>query len=206
MIYLSILSNDYQSNNIIEDLRSENSSILPLYKGDSVDEFQSSKILSTDVLIISEDFKGDNFHKVINDLKSIKSTLLILKIFNPFCDEKISDWMQMGIDGFVPLGIDIIDLNASIFTLLTKRKFIHPDLSILVFNCFEKNTVVSFEMKNKSKLILQYLSEGKSYKEIAGILNVSIDVVRYNIKEIYKKLGVKNKGGAVGKYKTNAVT
>jgi DNA-binding NarL/FixJ family response regulator len=114
--------------------------------------------------------------------------------------------MQMGIDGFVPLGINIIELNASIFTLLTKRKFIHPDLSILVFNFFEKNTVVSFEMKNKSKLILQYLSEGKSYKEIAGILNVSIDVVRYNIKEIYKKLGVKNKGGAVGKYKTNAVT
>lgn len=203
MIYLSILSNDYQSNNIIEDLRSENSSILPLYKGDSVDEFQSSKILSTDVLIISEDFKGDNFHKVINDLKSIKSTLLILKIFNPFCDGKLSDWFQMGIDGIVPFGIEKSDLNACIFTLITKRKFIHPDLSIFIFQSFAKPSPHSPDMNQRSKQILKYLGEGRSYKEIADMMDISIDVVRYSIKDIYKTLGVKNKVSALGKFNRN---
>ncbi|MFN8339475.1 MAG: LuxR C-terminal-related transcriptional regulator [Saprospiraceae bacterium] len=193
------------SNSILEDLKNENQSIVPYFKGEKISFDLANKLLCTDIFIIDESITKETYELELQRLKKQKPSLIILKIFNFLTDNDIIVWMQMGIDGIVPLGIDIIDLNASIFTLLTKRKFIHPDLSILVFNCFEKNTVVSFEMKNKSKLILQYLSEGKSYKEIAGILNVSIDVVRYNIKEIYKKLGVKNKGGAVGKYNNSVL-
>jgi DNA-binding NarL/FixJ family response regulator len=205
MLHISLLSKNYVSNSILEDLKNENQSIVPYFKGEKISFDLANKLLCTDIFIIDESITKETYELELQRLKKQKPSLIILKIFNFLTDNDIIVWMQMGIDGIVPLGIDIIDLNASIFTLLTKRKFIHPDLSILVFNCFEKNTVVSFEMKNKSKLILQYLSEGKSYKEIAGILNVSIDVVRYNIKEIYKKLGVKNKGGAVGKYNNSVL-
>lgn len=203
MLYISLLSKNFVSSSILEDLKNENQSIVPYFKGEKILFHQANNLLCTDIFILDESIAKETYELELQRLKKQKPSLIILKIFNFLTDNDIIVWMQMGIDGFVPLGIDTIELNSSIFTLLTKRKFIHPDLSILVFNCFEKQPVVSFAMKNKSKIILQYLSEGKSYKEIAETLNVSIDVVRYNIKEIYKTLGVKNKGGAVGKFRNN---
>ena len=46
--------------------------------------------------------------------------------------------------------------------------------------------------------VLQYLSKGCQYAEIAEKMGFSLDSVRYYIKEIYKTLGVNNKGAAVG--------
>lgn len=205
MLYISLLSKNYASSSILEDLKNENLSIVPFFKGEKISEQQANKLLCSDIFIIDEGITKQIYELELQNLKKQKPSLLILKIFNYLSDNGLVDWMQLGIDGFVPLGIENKDLNSSLFTLLTKRKFIHPDLSILVFNCFENNTIVNLDMKNKSKQILKYLSEGKSYKEIAEILGVSIDVVRYNIKEIYKTLGVKNKGGAVGKFKNGTL-
>jgi DNA-binding CsgD family transcriptional regulator len=58
-------------------------------------------------------------------------------------------------------------------------------------------------MNQRSKLILKYLGEGRSYKEIADMMDISIDMVRYSIKDIYKTLGVKNKVSALGKFNRN---
>ena len=49
-------------------------------------------------------------------------------------------------------------------------------------------------------LVLKELAEGRPYKEIADVLNVSIDTVRKHLQNVYQKLHVHNRTEAVVKY------
>jgi DNA-binding NarL/FixJ family response regulator len=52
----------------------------------------------------------------------------------------------------------------------------------------------------REREVLDHLSRGIPYKEIASLLNVSIDTIRVHIKGIYGKLHVHSRGEAVAKY------
>ena len=50
--------------------------------------------------------------------------------------------------------------------------------------------------------VLKSLAEGNSYQEIANILFISHETVKQHLKNIYRKLGVKNKIQAINKTKS----
>jgi LuxR family maltose regulon positive regulatory protein len=45
--------------------------------------------------------------------------------------------------------------------------------------------------------ILKIFASGDSYEDAAALLNISVDGVRYHVKNIYKKLQVNNKIDAI---------
>jgi len=53
------------------------------------------------------------------------------------------------------------------------------------------------ELTNKEREILNTLSTGKYYKEIGVEHNITIDTVKKHCKNIYRKLGVRNRKQAV---------
>lgn len=63
------------------------------------------------------------------------------------------------------------------------------------------NEIINLKsLGNKGLLVLNYLSRGFTYEEIAAKLEITIDGVRYYIKKIYKVLGVSNSAEAVRYY------
>jgi DNA-binding NarL/FixJ family response regulator len=56
------------------------------------------------------------------------------------------------------------------------------------------------KLSKREREVLDHLARGVPYKEIAGLLTVSIDTVRMHIKGIYSKLHVHSRGEAVAKY------
>ena len=54
-------------------------------------------------------------------------------------------------------------------------------------------------LSEREKEILINLSKGNSYKIIADIVCISLDTVRYHIRNIYKKLHVHSQSEAVAK-------
>lgn len=56
-----------------------------------------------------------------------------------------------------------------------------------------------YQLTNREKEILQWLSKGNSFKMIAAELNISLDTVRTHIKRIYDKLHVRSQIEAVSK-------
>jgi len=48
--------------------------------------------------------------------------------------------------------------------------------------------------------VLEYLSQGLANKEIAQMLSISLDTVRYHLKQIYDKLHVRSRTEAVAKF------
>jgi DNA-binding NarL/FixJ family response regulator len=55
-------------------------------------------------------------------------------------------------------------------------------------------------LSTREREILEQLSEGAAYKEIADVLRLSIDTVRMHIRGIYRKLHVHSRGEAVAKF------
>lgn len=55
-------------------------------------------------------------------------------------------------------------------------------------------------LTEKNLQVLHFLAEGWAYKTIADRMNISIDGVRYHIKEIYRAMGVQSVAQAVRKY------
>jgi len=56
-----------------------------------------------------------------------------------------------------------------------------------------------FSLSDREMEILNLLGEGKSYNAIADQIYLSVDGVSYHIRNIYRKLQVKSKAGAVAK-------
>jgi DNA-binding NarL/FixJ family response regulator len=63
-----------------------------------------------------------------------------------------------------------------------------------------KNEVIG-NLTDREKQVLDCIIEGKSYKESAYTLNVSIDTVRFHIKNLYRKLNVRSKSEMFSKYR-----
>lgn len=64
-----------------------------------------------------------------------------------------------------------------------------------------KNGIIDIKaLGKKGLLVLNYLSEGLTYLEIANKLDITVDGVRYYIKKIYKVLRVSNSAEAVRYY------
>jgi len=55
-------------------------------------------------------------------------------------------------------------------------------------------------LSSREREVLGHLAQGVPYKEIADVLQISIDTVRIHIKGIYSKLHVHSRGEAVAKY------
>ena len=56
------------------------------------------------------------------------------------------------------------------------------------------------KLSPREREILDLLSEGGSYKEIASTLGLSIHTIRMHIRGIYRKLHVHSRGEVVAKY------
>jgi DNA-binding NarL/FixJ family response regulator len=56
-----------------------------------------------------------------------------------------------------------------------------------------------YNLTDKEKLVLQQLTQGKSYKMIADELSVSVETVKTHMKNIYQKLHVHSSTEAVAK-------
>lgn len=54
-------------------------------------------------------------------------------------------------------------------------------------------------LTNREAELLAQLARGKLYKEIAGDMCISIETVKKHAKNIYKKLGVRNRTEAVNR-------
>ncbi|MCA0236890.1 MAG: response regulator transcription factor [Bacteroidetes bacterium] len=61
----------------------------------------------------------------------------------------------------------------------------------------QKNDLLLSEQELK---VIRFLVDGLSYQEVSDALNISINGVRYHIKNIYKKLHVKSKSALLRRY------
>jgi DNA-binding NarL/FixJ family response regulator len=159
------------------------------------------KILSDqpDIALIDVDMPGLSGIGAIRMLRNAIPELKILVLSAHDDDRYVRDSMSAGADGYVLKSIDV-DALIRIIELFCKGE---PVLSPYLLNLAVehspagKTEFLDPSLSAREKEVLKYLVEGKMNKEIADNLFISNETVKSHIKNIFRKLNVTNRVGAV---------
>lgn len=118
-------------------------------------------------------------------------------------DEKIFSSLKSGATGYLVKGESMDKILSSIREVVNGGAPMSFSIARKVLSHFEKqlqNAQDCNELTERENEILELLSQGLLYKEIADKTFISIDTVKKHIGNIYKKLHVNNKVEAINKY------
>ena len=128
--------------------------------------------------------------------------IIMLTIYK---DEKhVFDALKAGSDGYLLKNTPLKTIKEGVLQIMEEGAPISPLVArkvISYFNPQKRRKSDGFEELSSREIeVLQAMSEGLQFKNIADKLFVTIDTIRYHTKNIYKKLHVNSKLGAVKKY------
>jgi DNA-binding NarL/FixJ family response regulator len=117
-------------------------------------------------------------------------------------DEKIFEALQAGASGYLLKNTDPVQILEAIKELYNGGSPMSPNIARKVVNLFreKKDSPIRSELLAKRENeVLELLSQGLLYKEIAERLSLALGTVRQHIHSIYEKLHVQNRTEALNK-------
>jgi DNA-binding NarL/FixJ family response regulator len=161
---------------------------------DTVEKIQANP---PDVALIDVDMPGLSG---IGAIRILRKALPLLKIIviSTYNDEKyIQEAMDAGADGYVLKCVGIDELVKIIKAIYSGEQELSPYLINLSMGYSEytekgmKDREPCLTMREKE--VLRFITDAKGNKEIAEILFTSTETVKSHVKNIFKKLNVKNR-------------
>lgn len=120
-------------------------------------------------------------------------------------DEKIFSSLQAGAKGYVLKSASTSRIVESIRELYAGGSPMSPTIARRIIDVFKKMEVTpvvkALPLTMRELELLELLSKGLLYKEIADRLGITTGTVKQHIHKIYEKLQVSNKTEAINKYK-----
>lgn len=173
---------------------------------DSVEALLQSVSRSSeiDVVLLDINLPGMSGIEGIRHIKHQYPDVYIIML-TIFKDEKhVFDALKAGANGYLLKNTPLKSIKKGVLQILEEGAPISPLVAKKIINHFnpqKSNKEDGFEKLTSREIeVLQALSEGQPFKNIADNLFVTIDTIRYHSKNIYKKLNVNSKLGAVKKY------
>lgn len=117
-------------------------------------------------------------------------------------DEKVFEALKAGASGYLLKNTSLKQLAEALKELYNGGSPMSANIARKVVTLFqEKHREVEapLTLTTRENQILQLLSKGLLYKEIAGNLDISVHTVRQHIHKIYEKLHVQNRTEAINK-------
>jgi DNA-binding NarL/FixJ family response regulator len=126
--------------------------------------------------------------------------ILILTVFEE--NEKIFDAIKAGADGYLLKSTAPHEIVQAMYDTVAGGSPMTPSIARKILHLFARNKPVdisstNFQLTDKEKQVLQSLVDGNSYKLIGHNLQISVDTVRFHIRNIYTKLHVNSATEAV---------
>ncbi len=158
----------------------------------------------TDIVIADIELPGKNGIECVRQIKSLRPDIHFMMYTSFDHDNKIFESLKAGASGYLlksPKEEVILDavrelvaggapMSSAIARKVTDFFFTNPKTEI------KKLELLS----NRENEILNLLSQGLLYKEIAAKLGIVIGTVKVHIHKIYQKLHVQNRTEAINKY------
>lgn len=156
-----------------------------------------------DVVLMDIDLPGISGIEAIKQLKSTcsQTQFMMITVFED--DEKIFKSLEAGANGYLLKKTLASELVHAIQDLLTGGSPMNAQIARKVVASFQKQQIqrnnAIEELSKREYELLELLSKGYRYKEIAESLFISQDTVRTHIRNIYQKLQVNSKIEAINK-------
>ena len=158
--------------------------------------------LQPDVVIMDISLPGMNGIECIRQLKekSPRTQFMMFTVYEN--DEKVFEALKAGASGYLLKNTGLVQLIESLQELHNGGSPMSANIArklVTVFRREQKETANIEALSNRENEILQFLSKGLLYKEIADQLSISVSTVRQHIHHIYEKLHVQNRTEAINK-------
>lgn len=156
--------------------------------------------LQPDVFLMDIVMKGMNGIEATRWIKEQNPVTKVILISSEVNKDFITAGVKVGIDGYLPKDVGKDQLLDSIRTVMKGEKFFSQEVTALVFQDFylQKTegkglpTKKSKELTRRENEVLVLIANGKSLKQIADELFISIKTVETHKLHIQEKLGFSN--------------
>ena len=158
--------------------------------------------IKPDIVIMDIHLPGMNGIECIRQVKD-KSPGTQFMMFTVYeNDEKVFEALKAGASGYLLKNTGLLQIAESVQELYKGGSPMSANIARKLVNLFRdtgKETASMDILSNREKEILQLLSRGLLYKEIADKLQITTGTVRIHIHKIYEKLHVQNRTEAINK-------
>lgn len=159
--------------------------------------------LKPDIVIMDINLPGMSGIECIRQIKNkVPSTqFMMFTVYENY--EKVFEALKAGASGYLLKSTGLVQLIESLKELHNGGSPMSANIARKLVNIFQQteNTKLP-ELKtltDRENEMLQLLSKGLLYKEIADQMNISVNTVKQHIHNIYEKLHVQNRTEAINK-------
>jgi DNA-binding NarL/FixJ family response regulator len=209
MIKVIIIEDNHELRERLRTLMGKSNELECVLAVDSIErclKFSTDASLTPDILLTDIGLPGLSGIEGIPHLKRLfpEAEVIILTVYQD--PDKIFKAICSGANGYLLKDTSFDELEKQLVILKEKGgSALSPQVARRVLDYFKpnKSLVPVFKdeaLSDKEQQIVVFLVDGLSYQKIAEHQGITIDGVRYHIKNIYKKLHVKSKAEVIRKY------
>jgi DNA-binding NarL/FixJ family response regulator len=156
---------------------------------------QLTRKLSPDVIIMDvsmPDLNGiDAARQIIGEQPGLKIVALSMHSEKQF----VEGMLKAGVSGYLLKDTAFEELIKAIRVVCAGKKYLSPDVTDIVLNEFISPNIKTDDqsataLTTREREVLQLIAEGRSTKEVAGKLHISVKTVETHRKNIMDKLGL----------------
>ncbi len=197
---------------IVEDILEIQTGLKNLLEGDArftilgcfsnaEDAIKDIPSLMPDVVITDINLPGKSGIVCVAEIKPLLPSIQFI-MFTIFEDnDQVFEALKAGASGYILKNTRPEKIKENVVELFEGGSPMSPQIARKVLNTFNqgKNNQVDELLSKREKEVLELLSKGFLYKEIAEQLFISLSTVKRHLNHIYTKLQVQNKTEAVNK-------
>lgn len=157
--------------------------------------------LKPDVILMDIIMGGMTGIEATRWIKEQNNSIKIILISSEVKKELITAGIQSGIDGYLPKDVEKITLIEAIKAVTRGERYFNEAIISLVFDDFYQKKKMSpakakiampNDLTKREEEVLALIASGKSNKEVADALFISVKTVDTHKSHILEKLGLKN--------------
>ena len=205
MITVSVVEDNDQFRNALETIVKDEADFTLAGSFDSAEKAMTGLVENPPDIVITDismpGMKGTELILRLKD-KMLQTQFMICSIHDD--NDTVFEALQFGASGYILKDpVTATEIIKAIRDLYNGGSPMSPYIARKVINSFKKSTgnEESFLLSIREKEVLELLSKGLLYKEIADKLGVTHETVKKHLKNIYQKLHVQNKIEALNKFR-----
>lgn len=203
MIRLGIIEDDEQIRNMLVNFFKDTEGIQCLLVASSVEGFFDlwSESLVFDMILSDIGLPGESGIKGLSRIKKRSPQTLVLMLTVYDDADRVFQALCNGATGYLLKQTPLLKIKESILSMHEGGAPMSPGIARLVVEYFNpKKSVNLYEtLTPRESQIVKSIEQGLTNKEVAQRLDISLETVKYHIKNIYQKLEVNSRHAIISK-------
>lgn len=162
------------------------------HASDGEEAVREARRLKPDLVILDLMMPGMDGAQATKAILADNPSTRILILTTYATSAEILKAIDAGASGALSKDTSNVDLVRALHDILDGRQVLSPDIRDLMLSSDSAGTLTARQLE-----ILGYIAKGLSNRDIAGLLNISEDGVKFHLRSLFSKLGAATRAEAV---------